>query len=169
MLDLNFQLSKELTMNKNKFFHINYYRLIKIGIILFLISPLNSLLAMFFQGPAYQWPFRIFFIVLSIIGLIVGFILFWYLLFSTLFYFWKRDIEKARAHLVHFLALALLPLIPILLSLIFEFRQAAFHSLPKIWDLFYPAGGKAYTEFLPLLLGELKKILSHPSYIIPYD
>ena len=156
-------------MNKNKFFHINYYGLIKIGILLFLISPLNSLLAMFFQGPAYQWPFRISFILLSIIGLIGGFFLFWYLLFSTLFYFWKKDIEKARAHLVHFLALALLPLIPILLSLIFEFRQAAFHSLPKIGDLFYPTGGKTYTEFLPVLLEELKKILSHPSYTIPYD
>lgn len=156
-------------MNKNKFFHINYYGLIKIGIILFLISPLNSLLAMFFQGSAYQWPFRIFFIVLSIIGLIVGFLLFWYLLFSTLFYFLKKDREKARAHLVHFLALAFLPLIPILFSLIFELSQAGLHSLPKIGDLFYPAGGKTYTEFLPLLLGELKKILSNPSYIIPYD
>lgn len=156
-------------MNKNKFFHINYYGLIKIGIILFLISPLNSLLAMFFQGPAYQWPFRIFFILLSIIGLIGGFLLFLYLLFSTLFYFWKKDREKARAHLVHFLALALLPLIPILFSLIFELSQAGVHSLPKIGDLFYPAGGKAYTEFLPFLLEELKKILSNPSYIIPYD
>lgn len=156
-------------MNKNKFFHINYYGLIKIGIFLFLISPFNSLLAMFFQGPAYQWPFRIFFILLSIIGLIGGFLLFWYLLFSILFYFLKKDIEKARGHLVHLLALALLPLIPILLSLIFEFRQAAFHSLPKIGDFFYPAGGKAYTEFLPVLLEELKKILSDPSYIIPYD
>lgn len=156
-------------MNKNKFPQINYYGLIKLGIFLFLFSPLNSLLAMFFQGPAYQWSFRIFFIVLSIMGLIIGFLLFWYLLFSTLFYFWKKDIEKARAHLVHFLALAFLPLIPILLSLIFEFRQAAFHSLPKIGDLFYPAGGKAYTEFLPVLLEELKKILSNPSYIIPYD
>lgn len=156
-------------MNKNKFFHINYYGLIKIGIFLFLISPFNSLLAMFFQSPAYQWPFRIFFILLSIIGQIGGFLLFWYLLFSTFFYFLKKDIEKARGHLVHFLALALLPLIPILLSLIFEFRQAAFHSLPKIGDLFYPAGGKAYTEFLPVLLEELKKILSDPSYIIPYD
>lgn len=156
-------------MNKNKFPQINYYGLIKIGIFLFLFSPLNSALAMFFQGPSYQWPFRIFFIVLSIIGLIGGFLLFWYLLFSTLFYFWKKDIEKSRAHLVHFLALAFLPLIPILLSLIFELRQASFHSLPKIGDLFYPAGGKAYTEFLPFLLGELKKILSNPSYIIPYD
>lgn len=156
-------------MNKNKFPQINYYGLIKLGIFLFLFSPLNSALAMFFQGPAYQWPFRIFFIVLSIIGLIIGFLLFWYLLFSTLFYFWKKDREKARAHLVHFLALALLPLIPILVSLIFELSQAGLHSLPKIWDLFYPAGGKAYTEFLPILLGELKKILSHPSYIIPYD
>ncbi|MFR7760611.1 MAG: hypothetical protein ACLU1X_06520 [Peptoniphilus grossensis] len=156
-------------MNKNKFPQINYYGLIKLGIFLFLFSPLNSLLAMFFQGPAYQWPFRIFFILLSIIGLITGFFLFWYLLFSTLFYFWKKDREKARAHLVHFLALAFLPLTPILVSLIFEFRQAAFHSLPKIGDLFYPAGGKAYTEFFPFLLGELKKILSNPSYIIPYD
>ena len=156
-------------MNKSKFPQINYYGLIKIGIFLFLFSPLNSALAMFFQGPAYQWPFRIFFIVLSIIGLIGGFLLFWYLLFSTLFYFWKKDREKARAHLVHFLALAFLPLIPILVSLIFELSQAGVHSLPKIWDLFYPAGGKAYTEFLPVLLEELKKILSHPSYIIPYD
>lgn len=156
-------------MNKNKFLHKNYFRIIKIGIFLFLFSPLNSALAMFFQGPAYQWPFRIFFIVLSIIGLIGGFLLFWYLLFSTLFYFWKKDIEKARAHLVHFLALALLPLIPILFSLIFELSQAGVHSLPKIGDLFYPAGGKAYTEFLPFLLEELKKILSNPSYIIPYD
>lgn len=156
-------------MNKNKFPQINYYGLIKIGIILFLISPLNSLLAMFFQGPSYQWPFRIFFIVLSIMGLIVGFLLFWYLLFSTLLYFLKKDREKARYHLVHFLALALLPLIPILVSLIFELSQAGLHSLPKIGDLFYPAGGKAYTEFLPFLLGELKKILSNPSYIIPYD
>lgn len=156
-------------MNKNKFPQINYYGLIKIGIILFLISPLNSLLAMFFQGPAYLWPFRIFFIVLSIMGLIIGFLLFWYLLFSTLFYFFKKDREKARAHLVYFLALAFLPLIPILVSLIFELSQAEVHSLPKIGDLFYPAGGKAYTEFLPLLLGELKKILSNPSYIIPYD
>ena len=156
-------------MNKIKFPQIKYFRLVKIGIFLFLISPLNSALAMFFQGPAYQWPFRIFFILLSIIGLIGGFLLFWYLLFSTLFFFWKKDREKARAHLVHFLALAFLPLIPILLSLIFEFRQAAFHSLPKIWDLFYPAGGKAYTEFLPVLLEELKKILNDPSYIIPYD
>ena len=156
-------------MNKNKFPQINYYGLIKIGILLFLISPLNSLLAMFFQGPAYQWPFRIFFILLSIIGLIGGFALFWYLLFSTLFYFWKKDREKARAHLVHFLALAFLPLIPILVSLIFELSQAGVHSLPKIGDLFYPAGGKVYTEFLPFLLGELKKILSNPSYIIPYD
>lgn len=94
-------------MNKNKLPHINYYRLIKIGIFLFLISPLNSALAMFFQGPTYQWPFRIFFILLSIIGLIVGFILFWYLLFSTLFFFLKKDRENARSHLVHFLALAL--------------------------------------------------------------
>lgn len=156
-------------MNKNKFLHINYYRLIKIGIILFLISPLNSLLAMFFQGPAYQWPFRIFFIVLSIIGLIVGFLLFWYLLFSTLFFFLKKDRENAKAHLVYFLVLALLPLIPILISLILEFSQSVLHSLHEIEKLFYPAGGKAYTEFLPLLLGELKKILSHPSYIIPYD
>lgn len=156
-------------MNKNKFPQINYYGLIKLGILLFLISPLNSALAMFFQGPAYQWPFRIFFIVLSIMGLIVGFLLFWYLLFSTLFYFWKKDREKARAHLVHFLALAFLSLIPILVSLIFELSQAGVHSLPKIGDLFYPAGGKVYTEFLPFLLGELKKILSHPSYIIPYD
>lgn len=156
-------------MNKNKFFHINYYGLIKIGIFLFLFCPLNSALAMFFQGPAYQWPFRIFFILLSIIGLIGGFFLFWYLLFSSLFYFWKKDREKARAHLVHFLALAFLPLIPILFSLIFELRQASFHSLPKIGDLFYPAGGKTYTEFLPFLLEELKKILSNPSYIIPYD
>ena len=156
-------------MNKKKFPQINYYGLIKIGIFLFLFSPLNSLLAMFFQGPAYQWPFRIFFILLSIIGLIGGFLLFWYLLFSTLFYFWKKDREKARAHFVHFLALALLPLIPILVSLIFELSQAGLHSLPKIRDLFYPAGGKAYTEFLPFLLGELKKILSNPSYIIPYD
>ena len=156
-------------MNKNKFFHINYYGLIKIGILLFLFSPLNSALAMFFQGPAYQWPFRIFFIVLSIIGLIGGFLLFWYLLFSTLFYFFKKYREKARSHLVHFLALAFLPLIPILLSLIFELSQAGLHSLSKIGDLFYPAGGKAYTEFLPFLLGELKKILSNPSYIIPYD
>lgn len=156
-------------MNKNKFLQKNYFWLIKIGIFLFLFCPLNSALAMFFQGPAYQWPFRIFFIVLSIIGLIGGFLLFWYLLFSTLFYFWKKDIEKARAHLVHFLALAFLPLIPILLSLIFELSQAGLHSLPKIGDLFYPAGGKAYTEFLPFLLGELKKILSNPSYIIPYD
>lgn len=156
-------------MNKNKFPQINYYGLIKIGIILFLISPLNSLLAMFFQGPSYQWPFRIFFIVLSIMGLIGGFLLFWYLLFSTLLYFLKKDREKARYHLVHFLALALLPLIPILVSLIFELSQAGLHSLPKIGDLFYPAGGKAYTEFLPVLLEELKKILSDPSYIIPYD
>ncbi|MFR2892595.1 hypothetical protein [Peptoniphilus grossensis] len=156
-------------MNKNKFLHKNYFRIIKIGIFLFLFSPLNSALAMFFQGPAYQWPFRIFFILLSIIGLIGGFLLFWYLLFSTLFYFWKKDREKARAHFVHFLALALLPLIPILVSLIFELSQAGLHSLPKIGDLFYPAGGKAYTEFLPFLLEELKKILSHPSYIIPYD
>lgn len=156
-------------MNKNKFPQINYYGLIKIGIILFLISPLNSLLAMFFQGPSYQWPFRIFFIVLSIMGLIGGFLLFWYLLFSTLLYFLKKDREKARYHLVHFLALALLPLIPILVSLIFELSQAGLHSLPKIGDLFYPAGGKAYTEFLPFLLGELKKILSNASYIIPYD
>ena len=156
-------------MNKNKFPQINYYGLIKIGIILFLISPLNSLLAMFFQGPSYQWPFRIFFILLSIIGLLTGFFLFWYLLFSTLLYFLKKDREKARYHLVHFLALALLPLIPILVSLIFELSQAGLHSLPKIGDLFYPAGGKAYTEFLPFLLGELKKILSNPSYIIPYD
>lgn len=156
-------------MKKIKFLKINYYVLIKIGIFLFLTSLPNSALAMFFQGPAYQWPFRIFFILLSIIGLIGGFFLFWYLLFFTLFYFWKKDKEKARGHLVHFFALALLPLIPILLSLIFEFRQAAFHSLPKIGDLFYPAGGKAYTEFLPFLLGELKKILSNPSYIIPYD
>ena len=156
-------------MNKNKFPQINYYGLIKIGIILFLISPLNSLLAMFFQGPSYQWPFRIFFIVLSIMGLIGGFLLFWYLLFSTLLYFLKKDREKARYHLVHFLALALLPLIPILVSLIFELSQAGLHSLPKIGDLFYPAGGKAYTEFLPFLLEELKKILSNPSYIIPYD
>ena len=156
-------------MNKNKFLHKNYFRIIKIGIFLFLFSPLNSALAMFFQGPAYQWPFRIFFILLSIIGLIGGFLLFWYLLFSTLFYFWKKDREKARAHFVHFLALALLPLIPILVSLIFELSQAGVHSLPKIGDLFYPAGGKAYTEFLPFLLEELKKILSNPSYIIPYD
>lgn len=156
-------------MNKNKFLHKNYFRIIKIGIFLFLFSPLNSALAMFFQGPSYQWPFRIFFILLSIIGLIGGFLLFWYLLFSTLFYFWKKDREKARAHFVHFLALALLPLIPILVSLIFELSQAGLHSLPKIGDLFYPAGGKAYTEFLPFLLEELKKILSHPSYIIPYD
>lgn len=156
-------------MNKNKFPQINYYGLIKIGIFLFLFSPLNSALAMFFQGPAYQWPFRIFFILLSIIGLIGGFLLFWYLLFSTLFYFWKKDREKARAHLVHFLALAFLPLITILFSLIFELNQAGVHSLPKIGDLFYPAGGKTYTEFLPFLLEELKKILSNPSYIIPYD
>ncbi|MDU7150918.1 MAG: hypothetical protein E6312_02480 [Peptoniphilus grossensis] len=156
-------------MNKNKFPQINYYGLIKIGIFLFLFSPLNSALAMFFQGSAYQWPFRIFFILLSIIGLIGGFLLFWYLLFSSLFYYWKKDREKARAHLVHFLALAFLPLIPILVSLIFELSQAGLHSLPKIGDLFYPAGGKAYTEFLPFLLEELKKILSHPSYIIPYD
>lgn len=156
-------------MNKNKFPQINYYGLIKIGIFLFLFSPLNSALAMFFQGPSYQWPFRIFFIVLSIIGLIGGFLLFWYLLFSTLFYFWKKDIEKSRAHLVHFLALAFLPLIPILFSLILDLSQVGLHSLPKIGDLFYPAGGKAYTEFLPFLLGELKKILSNPSYIIPYD
>lgn len=156
-------------MNKNKFLHKNYFRIIKIGIFLFLFSPLNSLLAMFFQGPAYQWPFRIFFILLSIIGLIGGFLLFWYLLFSSLFYYWKKDREKARAHFVHFLALAFLPLIPILVSLIFELSQVGLHSLPKIGDLFYPAGGKAYTEFLPFLLGELKKILSNPSYIIPYD
>ena len=156
-------------MNKKKFPQINYYGLIKIGIFLFLFSPLNSALAMIFQGSAYQWPFRIFFILLSIIGLIGGFALFWYLLFSTLFYFWKKDREKARAHLVHFLALAFLPLIPILVSLIFELSQAGVHSLPKIRDLFYPAGGKAYTEFLPFLLEELKKILSNPSYIIPYD
>ena len=156
-------------MNKIKFPHINYYRLIKIGIFLFLTSLLNSALAMFFQGPAYQWSLRIFFILLSIIGLIVGFLLFWYLLFSTLFYFWKKDIEKASAHLVYFLVLALLPLIPILISLILEFSQSAFHSLPKVGNLFYPAGGKAYTEFLPLLLEELKKILSDPSYVIPYD
>ena len=156
-------------MNKNKFHHINYYGLIKIGIFLFLFCPLNSALAMFFQGPAYQWPFRIFFILLSIIGLIGGFLLFWYLLFSSLFYFWKKDREKARAHLVHFLALALLPLITILVSLIFELSKAGLHSLPKIGDLFYPAGGKAYTEFLPFLLGKLKKILIDPSYVIPYD
>ena len=144
-------------MNKNKFPQINYYGLIKIGIFLFLFSPINSALVMFFQGPAYQWPFRIFFILLSIIGLIGGFLLFWYLLFSTLCYFWKKDREKARAHLVHFLALAFLPFMPILVSLIFELSQAGVHSLPKIGDLFYPAGGKAYTELLPFLLGELKK------------
>lgn len=156
-------------MKKIKFPHINYYRLIKIGIFLFLISPLNSALAMFFQGPIYQWPFRIFFILLSIIGLIVGFILFWYLLFSTLFFFLKKDRENARAHFGHFLVLALLPLIPIFLSLILEFSQPGLHSLHEIENLFYPAGGKAYTEFLPFLLEELKKILNDPSYIIPYD
>ena len=156
-------------MNKIKFPHINYYRLIKIGIFLFLTSLLNSALAMFFQGPAYQWSLRIFFILLSIIGLIVGFLLFWYLLFSTLFYFWKKDIEKASAHLVYFLVLALLPLIPILISLILEFSQSGLHSLHEIEKLFYPAGGKAYTEFLPFLLEELKKILNDPFYIIPYD
>lgn len=156
-------------MYKNKFPNLNYYSFIKIGIFLFLISPINSALAMFFQGPTCQWPFRIFFILLSIIGLIVGFILFWYLLFSTLFYFCKKDSEKSRAHLVHFLALALLPLLPILVTLILEFSQSAFHYLPKIGNLFYPAGGKAYTEFLPILLGELKKIISDPSYVILYD
>lgn len=156
-------------MNKIKFLHINCYRLIKIGIFLFLISPLNSALTVFFQGPEYQWPFRILLILLSIIGLIVGFFLFWYLIFSTLFYFWKKDRKKARAHLVHFMALALLPLIPILISLILEFKQTGLYSLHEIGNLFYPAGGKAYTEFLPLLLEELKKILSDPSYVIPYD
>lgn len=124
---------------------------------------------MFFQGPAYQWPFRIFFILLSIIGLITGFFLFWYSLFSSLFYYWKKDREKARAHFVHFLSLALLPLIPILISLIVELSQSGLQSLPKIGNVFYPAGGKAYTEFLPFLFDELKKILSDPSYIIPYD
>lgn len=156
-------------MKKIKFLKINYYVLIKIGIFLFLTSLLNSALAMFFQGPAYQWPFRIFFILLSIIGLIGGFILFWYLLFSTLFYFWKKDIEKTRSYFVHFLLLALLPLIPVLISLIVELSQSSLQSLTKIGNIFYPAGGKAYTKFLPLLLGELKKILSDPSYIIPYD
>lgn len=156
-------------MKNNKFPHISYYGLIKIGIFLFLTSPLNSAFAMLFQGPAYQWPFRIFFILLSIIGLIVGFILFWYLLFSTLFFSWKKDREKARTHLVHFLVLALLPLIPILISLILEFSQSSLQFLPKIENLFYPAGGKAYTEFLPFLLEELKKILMDPSYTIPYD
>lgn len=156
-------------MNKIKFLQIKYFRLIKIGIFLFLISPLNSALAMFFQGPRYQWPFRIFFILLSIIGLITGFFLFWYLLFSSLFYYWKKDREKARAHFVHFLALALLPLIPILISLIVELSQSGLQSLSKIGNIFYPAGGKAYTEFLPFLFEELKKILSDPSYIIPYD
>lgn len=156
-------------MNKIKFSHINCYRLIKIGIFLFLISPLNSALAVFFQGPEYQWPFRILLILLSIIGLIEGFLLFWYLIFSTLFYFWKKDRKKARTHLVHFMVLALLPLIPILISLILEFKQTCLHSLPEIRTLFYPAGGKAYTEFLPFLLQELKKNLSDPSYVIPYD
>ncbi|WP_019124358.1 hypothetical protein [Peptoniphilus grossensis] len=140
-------------MNKNKFFHINYYGLIKIGIMLFLISPLNSLLAMFFQGPAYQWPFRIFFILLSIIGLIGGFLLFWYLLFSTLFYFLKKDREKARAHLVHFLALAFLPLIPILLSLIFELSQAGLNSLPKIGDLFLSSWRKSLHRIFAFSFG----------------
>lgn len=156
-------------MKKIKFLQINYYRLIKIGIFLFLISPLNSALAMFFQGPPYQWPFRIFFIMLSIIGLIGGFLLFWYLPFFTLFYFWKKDKEKARAHFVHFLVLALLPLIPVLISLIVELSQSGLQSLTKIGNIFYPAGGKAYTEFLPFLFEELKKILRDPSYIIPYD
>lgn len=124
---------------------------------------------MFFQGPRYQWPFRIFFILLSIIGLITGFFLFWYLLFSSLFYYWKKDREKAKAHFVHFLSLALLPLIPILISLIVELSQSGLQSLSKIGNIFYPAGGKAYTEFLPFLFEELKKILSNPSYVIPYD
>ena len=57
MLDLNFQLSKELSMNKNKFFHINYYGLIKIGIFLFLISPFNSHLAMFFSRSCLSVAF----------------------------------------------------------------------------------------------------------------
>lgn len=156
-------------MKKIKFLKINYYVLIKIGIFLFLTSLPNSALAMFFQGPAYQWLFRIFFILLSIIGLIGGFFLFWYLLFFTLFYFWKKDKEKARAHFVHFLVLALLPLIPVLISLIVELSQSGLQSLIKIGNIFYPAGGKAYKEFLPFLLGELKKILSDSSYIIPYD
>ena len=156
-------------MKKIKFLQINYYGLIKIGIFLFLISPLNSALAMFFQGPAYQWPFRIFFILLSIIGLITGFFLFWYLLFSSLFYYWKKDRKKAKAHFVHFLSLALLPIIPILISLIVELSQSGLQFLPKIGNIFYPAGGKAYTEFLPFLFEELKKILRDPSYIIPYD
>ncbi|VYT90914.1 hypothetical protein [Peptoniphilus gorbachii] len=156
-------------MKKIKFLKINYYVLIKIGIFLFLTSLPNSALAMFFQGPAYQWPFRIFFILFSIIGLIGGFFLFWYLLFFTLFYFWKKDKEKARAHFVHFLVLALLPLIPVLISLIVELSQSGLQSLIKIGNIFYPAGGKAYKEFLPFLLGELKKILSDSSYIIPYD
>ena len=156
-------------MNKIKFSQLKYFRLVKIGIFLFLISPLNSALAMFFQGPAYQWPFRIFFILLSIIGLIGGFFHFWYLLFFTLFYFWKKDKEKSRAHFVHFLVLALLPFIPVLISLIVELSQSGLQSLTKIGNIFYPAGGKAYTEFLPFLFEELKKILRDPSYIIPYD
>ncbi|MDU7114782.1 MAG: hypothetical protein E6315_04120 [Peptoniphilus harei] len=118
-------------MKKIKFLKINYYVLIKIGIFLFLTSLPNSALAMFFQGPAYQWPFRIFFILFSIIGLIGGFFLFWYLLFFTLFYFWKKDKEKARAHFVHFLVLALLPLIPVLISLIVELSQSGLQSLIK--------------------------------------
>lgn len=83
--------------------------------------------------------------------------------------FLEKGYRKSKRPLGPLFSLSLLPLIPILVSLILEFRQAAFHFLPKIGDLFYPAGGKVYTEFLPFLLGELKKILSDPSYTIPYD
>ena len=91
------------------------------------------------------------------------------LTFLNFVFFLKKDKENARAHLVYFLVLALLPLIPILISLILEFSQSGLHSLHEIEKIFYPAGGKAYAEFLPVLLEELKKILKNPSYIIPYD
>lgn len=160
-------------MNKINFSPTTYYRFIKIGIFLFLVSPFSTLLAMFFQGPAYQWPFRIFFILLSLIGLVLGFILFWYLLIASIFLYGKKDLKKAKVHLFHFLALAILPLLPIFVIGTIDFIQSGFQS-PflsglDLSSLYYPAGGEIYSEFLPLIFEHCKNILSDPTYTIPYD
>lgn len=156
-------------MNKKKFSCLTYYRFIKIGILLFLTSPLNLVLAIFLEGPSYQWPFRLFFISLCIIGLVLGFVLFWYLLFATIYFYGKKDPKGGRTHLVHFLLLALLPLLLPFLVYTLDFIQSGFQFPPSInfSNIYYPAGGAVYTEFLPLVFDEFKNVLTDPSYTIP--
>lgn len=161
--------SMEVPMNKSIFSRQAYYRLIRIGIVLFLAGPINLAIAIFFEGPPYQWPFRLFFVSLSLIGMVLGFLLFWYLVFASLFYFFKKDKEKARSHLVHFAVLALLPLLYPLIIYGLDFILSGFQVPPHLnfSSIYYPAGGQTYTRFFPLVLEECKNILTDPSYTIP--